>query len=230
MESDDKGVLRRADRLNMLIVMETKPLAGTLNKHELKTRQTRELLLRAAETVFVRDGYERAELGEIATMAGRTKGAIYAHFKSKEEIFLALFDERAISRRAQVEKALASSNSTEENRRLFREEALRILEDKNWLMLALEFKLFIIRHPESRERLQEHYDRFLPPNQEKRLAGLIGAVKPSSDAVSRTAAVQVFSSVFSALVVEASLSPGLLNKQVLKKTAERIFDALFPVA
>jgi len=211
-------------------MMGTKPLAETLNKHELKTRQTREQLLRAAETVFVRDGYEKAELGEIAAMAGRTKGAIYAHFKSKEDIFLALFEERALRRRAQVEKAISSSNSTEENRRLFREEALGILEDGNWLMLSLEFKLFIIRHPESRERLQEHYDRFLPANQEKRLAGLIGAVKPSSDAVSRSAAVQLFGSVFSALVVEASLSPKLLDKQMLKKAAGRIFDALFPAA
>ena len=53
-----------------------------LNKNEQRTRETRELLLRSAESIFVRDGYERAELGEIATLAGRTKGAIYAHFKS----------------------------------------------------------------------------------------------------------------------------------------------------
>ena len=54
-----------------------------VNKHELKTRETRELLLQAAKTVFVRDGYEGAELGEIAALAGRTKGAIYAQFESK---------------------------------------------------------------------------------------------------------------------------------------------------
>src|SRR5437899_2363276 len=60
------------------------------SKHEMKTKETRELLLRAAETVFVRHGYEGAELGEIAALAGRTKGAIYANFKSKEEMFLAL--------------------------------------------------------------------------------------------------------------------------------------------
>ena len=54
-------------------------------KHELKTQETRALLLRAAEQVIIRDGYENAELGEIAKLAGRTKGAIYAQFKSKEE-------------------------------------------------------------------------------------------------------------------------------------------------
>ena len=67
---------------------------GTMNKHELKTRETRALLIAAAETIFVRDGYEGAELGEIAALAGRTKGAIYAQFASKEDIFLALIEER----------------------------------------------------------------------------------------------------------------------------------------
>ena len=46
------------------------------NKHQLRAKQTRELLLNSAEIVFVRDGYLGAELGEIATMAGRSKGAI----------------------------------------------------------------------------------------------------------------------------------------------------------
>jgi len=64
------------------------------NKNDLRTKETRDLLLRSAETIFVRDGYESAELGEIASLAGRTKGAIYAHFKNKEDLFIALFAER----------------------------------------------------------------------------------------------------------------------------------------
>ena len=52
------------------------------NKHQLRAKQTRELLLKSAEIVFVRDGYLGAELGEIATLAGRSKGAIYGHFNS----------------------------------------------------------------------------------------------------------------------------------------------------
>jgi hypothetical protein len=39
-------------------VIELKP-----NKHQLRAKQTRELLLKSAEIVFVRDGYLGAELG-----------------------------------------------------------------------------------------------------------------------------------------------------------------------
>ena len=80
-----------------------------INKHELRTKETRELLLQSAEKIFVRDGYEGAELGEIAALAGRTKGAIYAQFKSKEDIFLALIDQRTVAYRSQMLEVVARS-------------------------------------------------------------------------------------------------------------------------
>ena len=45
---------------------------------------TRDLLLSAAEQIFARVGYEKAQVEEIAEAAGFSKGALYAHFKSKE--------------------------------------------------------------------------------------------------------------------------------------------------
>src|SRR5882724_8946111 len=125
--------------------------AKKLNKHEIRTKETRELLLQAAEKIFVRDGYEGAELGEIAALAGRTKGAIYAQFKSKEDVFLALIEENTKSRRAQMEKMLAKSTSQEENLAAFRQFYLDLADDQAWAILMLEFKLYALRHPESKE-------------------------------------------------------------------------------
>src|SRR5271155_4276895 len=112
------------------------------NKNELRTKETRDLLLRAAETIFVRDGYEGAELGEIASLAGRTKGAIYAHFENKEDLFIALFAERMTLYADRMRELLASSTSTEQSLQIFRKFYIgTLLEDKNWLLLLLEFKL-----------------------------------------------------------------------------------------
>src|SRR5271168_4531433 len=97
-----------------------------INKHELRTKETRELLLRAAETIFVRDGYEGAELGEIAALAGRTKGAIYAQFKSKEDVFLALVEDNMLRHRARMEPLLNSSTSVKGNIAVMREFYLKL--------------------------------------------------------------------------------------------------------
>ncbi|MBX3497058.1 MAG: TetR/AcrR family transcriptional regulator [Parvibaculum sp.] len=60
-----------------------------LTRPESKVR-TRAALLAAAQKVFSEGGYSGASLDRIAAEAGFTKGAVYAHFSSKEELFLEL--------------------------------------------------------------------------------------------------------------------------------------------
>jgi AcrR family transcriptional regulator len=55
--------------------------------------KTHESLLIAARSVFSRKGYATTTLEEIAQEAGLTRGAIYWHFGSKAELYLALLDE-----------------------------------------------------------------------------------------------------------------------------------------
>lgn len=205
-------------------------LATKLNKHALRTRETREQLLRAAQVIFVRDGFEKTDLSDIAAMAGRTRGAIYAQFKSKEDIFLALMEERTQEIRAQMEKLLSNSNSAEQNLRAYRQFWINMIEDPVWSFLLLEFKLFAIRHPDSKERLQTFYDAVFPADHEKKLVSFLGSPGHGKDMLSRSVAIQTLQPLVSALAIEASFAPTLLSKDTLKKVATRLFDALLPPA
>ncbi len=204
-------------------------IVKTANKHELRTRETRALLLQAAETIFVRDGYEGAELGEIAALAGRTKGAIYAQFKSKEDIFLALIEERALCYRARMEKLLAGSTSVAGNLEALRTFYLQLAGDQAWSLLLLEFKLFAIRHPESKKRLQSLYSAMLSQSDEKRLAHILGAAGKGKDAISRVIAIQSLQPMISSLVLEAQMENNLSDRDVIKKIVNRVFDTLLEV-
>jgi AcrR family transcriptional regulator len=57
-------------------------------------RDGRETLLRAAGEVFAARGFTQASMDEIAEHAGYSKGALYWHFPSKEDMFFALLEER----------------------------------------------------------------------------------------------------------------------------------------
>jgi AcrR family transcriptional regulator len=57
-------------------------------------RDAREALLDAALAVFAERGYRDATVDAIAERAGFSKGALYWHFKSKDELLVALLDER----------------------------------------------------------------------------------------------------------------------------------------
>jgi AcrR family transcriptional regulator len=55
--------------------------------------RTRAALVAAAEAVFVAKGFHAATIEEIAQRAGFTRGAFYANFADKGDVFLAVLDE-----------------------------------------------------------------------------------------------------------------------------------------
>lgn len=230
LSSFDRAMVLCDVAIPRLAKIETREMpAQKINKHELRTKETRELLLQAAEKIFVRDGYEGAELGEIAALAGRTKGAIYAHFKSKEDIFLALVEHHTLRYRAQMEGLLAKSTSVEGNMAALREFSLNLVKDEAWALLFLEFKLFTIRHPESKKRLQSFYAELLSGNKEVRYTQLLGPAGKGKKAISRTVAVHTVNPMLSALLLEAKFNPELLGPDAIRKVASRVFDAMLEV-
>jgi AcrR family transcriptional regulator len=67
-----------------------------LTRGEAKESNRRHLL-RAANRLFLRQGFVATSLAEIADEAGMTKGAVYSNFASKEELFLTVLREPLIS-------------------------------------------------------------------------------------------------------------------------------------
>ena len=65
---------------------------GTFDRSARKAR-TRGALLDAAARVYARHGIDGATLDQVAEEAGFTKGAVYAHFGSKDNLLLALVEE-----------------------------------------------------------------------------------------------------------------------------------------
>lgn len=66
----------------------------------MKRANTKQLILSAALDLFSQNGYNGASIRQIARAVGIRESAIYNHYKSKEEIFLAIlaeFKSRTIS-------------------------------------------------------------------------------------------------------------------------------------
>ncbi len=58
-----------------------------------RKQATRHNLLRAASRVFIRNGYHKTLVSDIAKEANVGQGTFYRHFRDKREIFGALFDQ-----------------------------------------------------------------------------------------------------------------------------------------
>ena len=57
--------------------------------------ETRQRILNAAINIFSQKGYHNAKVDEIVDASNSSKGAVYFHFPSKQDIFLGLVDEFA---------------------------------------------------------------------------------------------------------------------------------------
>ncbi|MGA8208840.1 MAG: helix-turn-helix domain-containing protein, partial [Nocardioidaceae bacterium] len=65
-----------------------------------------ETVLRRAIELFIRQGYDRTSVGDIAADLGLTKSAIYHHVPSKEHLLSAALDEALDGLTAAIDEAL----------------------------------------------------------------------------------------------------------------------------
>jgi AcrR family transcriptional regulator len=114
--------------------------------------QTRRRLLNSARAVFGRRGFGAATLDEIAETAGLTRGALYYNFPDgKDDLFLALLDERVAERAGAVEQAFAGgatgdiAGTISQARAAARDFAHGTRANREWRLLLFEFALHAAR-------------------------------------------------------------------------------------
>ncbi len=125
-----------------------------------KQRQehTRSCLLEAAGRVFARRGLTAASVDEVAADAGFTKGAVYANFGSKEELFLEMLDARFARRLRDMERAMSTDEPPEVQARTAGRDCVDFLSsDPDWQRLFVEAALHASRDEAFRVKLSAHY-------------------------------------------------------------------------
>jgi AcrR family transcriptional regulator len=119
-----------------------------------KQERTRSCLMEAAAKVFSRRGLEDASIDEVADEAGYTKGAFYSNFKSKEELFLAMLDEKFSAEIERLDEALGGGDDPrEEARRAAAGFASFVFADPEWPRLYFQFAAHAARDEDFREEL-----------------------------------------------------------------------------
>jgi AcrR family transcriptional regulator len=115
------------------------PDEARLTRKQQQAR-TRSSLMRSAARIFAQRGLRQATIDEVAADAGYTKGAFYANFSSKEELFLAMLDEGFATRLRQFEQLSASDPEIERRARAAGEDFARYMAaTPDWQRLFFEF-------------------------------------------------------------------------------------------
>jgi AcrR family transcriptional regulator len=133
------------------------PGAERLTRKQRQAR-TRSSLMEAAARICASRGLQRTSIDEIAAAAGFTKGAFYANFASKEDLFLAMLEERFDERLGQIEALSQTDSAVEEQARAAGEDFARQLAgEPEWQRLFFEFAAHAGRDEGFRVQLVSRY-------------------------------------------------------------------------
>ena len=190
-----------------------------------RTETTRRKLLAAAERIFARDGFEAARLEDIAAGAGYTRGAFYANYAGKEEIFFALLEQWARQRIDSVTAVLRRQKSPHQKLAALRKHYAAIAKDRRLVLLSLEFKLFALRHPEAHARLRDRHRRMRAKWGElfSELLGALGRTLP----ISYPAASACCLALAQGLLLEHLVDPKTLSEKDVRHMLGVFFDSIF---
>ncbi|QQG86642.1 TetR/AcrR family transcriptional regulator [Mycobacteroides chelonae] len=124
--------------------------------------QTRQELLDAAARMFLEGGYHATSIAAIAAEAGRTIGAVYSNFESKEVLCLEVLKSRYAAEATSLMAALVATDGSLEERLAAISTWWSILSgDFPLSVLAAEYTVSTLRNPDQRQANMEAVDRFL---------------------------------------------------------------------
>ncbi|GHB13784.1 TetR/AcrR family transcriptional regulator [Streptomyces chryseus] len=119
--------------------------------------QTLARLLDAAREVFAESGFEGARIEDICRRAGYTRGAFYSNFRTKDELFFALFDAHADRELGRIARTAAEIGDDELTvGRIAELLAYVDPDERTWFLVTTEFTLYAIRDPAAARLLADH--------------------------------------------------------------------------
>lgn len=190
---------------------------------EPQNPDTRTRILDAAARVFARHGFAGATLDQVAADAGMTKGAVYWHFASKADLYLALMAERVRHQMdglpTQVQRVAGMANPEEGLATLLAGILSECVANPEQPRLFLEFVAHS-REPQIQERLGQIYQAAYRES-EQLIAGLQQAGLVAAEADPGALAV-LFSAILDGLVLTALVSPDRIHIETITPQVARI--------
>ncbi len=205
----------------------TSPAVGVRvrSRQDVRTETTRRKLLAAAKRIFAQDGFEAARLEDIAAGAGYTRGAFYANFESKEDIFFALLDEWVRERIESGTAALRAHEDPLDKLAALRKHYAGIAKDRRLVLISLEFKLYALRHPEAHARLRDRHRR-MRASWAELLSGLLSALGRKLP-IQNPAASACLGALAQGMLLEHLVDPKTLSDGDVRHVLGLFFDAVF---
>ncbi len=187
--------------------------------------ETRRDLLDAATRVFAREGFRGTSVEAVSEEAGYSRGALYSNFKSKEDLFLALWEERIERRRRELREVMRRAGDPASGLSPVSANVMEALDrERDWFLLYFEFVLHATRDREFAQRFERVREQGLAELATGIADGLENAGLKSSVAASDIALA--LKALSYGLAIERLANEGAVPKDLCGRVVELIFRGI----
>jgi AcrR family transcriptional regulator len=183
----------------------------------MRAVKTRAELLRAARTIFARDGFQHARIEDIAKKAGKTRGAFYAHFKDKEDVFFAIFENDLEEKKEELSAVIGHLPTLEQRVTALCQHLARRPKTRETALLQIEFKAYAVRQPRRRKRLAELHAAMLRNSTLKEITEFVPALEERACSLALSGALE-------GLILNQMFDPSVIGEEHLARMTELILN------
>lgn len=186
-----------------------------MTEHESKAQ-----ILATAMSVFAEKGFAKASMNDVVRASGLSKGGVYWHFKSKDELVTAIFDQFFIEQLALLDEVMAGEGTA-----VTKLNQLAAITGDSVAELAaqfpspLEFYALAAREESLKEHLQDHFH-----NYREKIEALVaqGIVDGEFREHNSTDAANTIMALFEGLLLLWAVAPESIDLSVQVETAVQL--------
>jgi AcrR family transcriptional regulator len=186
--------------------------------------QTRATLIAMGRKHFLRYGLGGAVAEKIAEDAGYSRGALYANFDGKEDLFLAVIREEQAWRSNIFRSILRDEPSSKKRLRKMRNTIADTLTNRDWIVLRAEFEAGALRSERIRQSFVEMHRQQIHDGGE-----LVKDLLKSSEVISRLKPddfIMVMHNLAHGLAVTQKILGAELSQKSTRSLIQSLFDHL----
>ena len=202
-------------------------MAGAIAKprkrltREESRAQTRATLITVGRKHFLHYGLGGAVAEKIAEDAGYSRGALYANFDGKEDLFLAVIREEHACRSGIFRSILKDEPSSRKRLRKMRDIIADTVTDRDWIVLRAEFEAGALRSERIRQSFVEMHRQQIHD-----VGELFKDLLKSSDVISRLKPDD-FTMVMLNLAHGLAVTQKILGAELSPKSTRSLIQSLF---
>ncbi len=181
------------------------------NKHREKSFHTKKELMTSAIRLFGEKGFVATTVQEIAYNAGYAKGNFYRYWRSKDDIFLEIMENRLKEYRDKRKEGLEKARNIQDIINVIVDFLETIIDDKNWSKVFLEFTIYGFGKEELKKKLNKSNYRL----SSDLFAEILRPFYEDTNTTKKLGSLLI--ALFEGFLIQQSLDNKLIDKKDLRK-------------